>query len=249
MQALRVANLSLRYGNKTVLNQFAMSATTGELISLVGTSGCGKSTLLKVLAGVINQDEGTIDIHGKPANNAEQRRGVFGYMPQQDALLPWRSLLDNMILGLEIAKTDIDTARQQACELIPLFGLQDRENDLPMTLSGGMRRRAALLRTWLTGNDLLLLDEPFNGLDTLRQRDLQQWLAQLQRQFTKTLIVVTHDLDEAILLADRVLVFAPVGGYINHEESITLSERTQDVMTTDIFIQYKKNILAAMAEK
>ena len=249
MQALRVANLSVRYDNQTILNQFTMSATTGELISLVGTSGCGKSTLLKVLAGLIEQDEGTIAIHGKPANKAAQRRGVFGYMPQQDALLPWRTLLDNVILGSEIAKTSTDTARQQARELLPLFGLQDREKDLPITLSGGMRRRAALLRTWLAAKDLLLLDEPFNGLDTVRQRDLQQWLAQLQRQFTKTLIVVTHDLDEAIVVADRVLVFAPVGGYINHEERITLSERTQDVMMTDTFIQYKKNILAAMAEK
>lgn len=159
--ALGLIQLSKRYQNGWAFNQVNMTVTTGELISLTGASGSGKSTLMKVIAGIETQDQGQIEIYEKPVNNPKHRRGRFGYMAQQDALLPWRSLLDNVILGSEIAGKNINGAQQQALELLPLFGLAGREHSMPATLSGGMRRRAALLRTWLTGEDLLLLDEPF----------------------------------------------------------------------------------------
>ena len=139
----------------------------GEFLTIIGPSGCGKSTLLRLLAGLVQPDSGQIKLQGQPLPNASDRQGRFGYMPQRDTLLPWRTVLDNVILGVELAGGSRDAAREEARQLLPLFGLDGFENNWPSTLSGGMRQRAALLRTFLAGYDILLLDEPFGALDAL----------------------------------------------------------------------------------
>ena len=219
-----------------------MAVESGEIVSITGASGSGKSTLIKTIAGIEMQDEGQIEIYGKQVNNPVQRRGLFGYMAQQDALLPWRNLLDNVILGSEIAGVDANEAKQQAYELLPLFGLAGREKSMPATLSGGMKRRAALMRTWLMGEDLLLLDEPFNGLDNFIQQELQAWLLKLQQQLNKTIVFVTHDLEEAIKISSRVLVLA-TGKRIVHEELVDHNNHND----ASVF-RHKNNILSAMSK-
>ncbi len=217
----------------------------GEFLTIIGPSGCGKSTLLRLLAGLVQPDRGQIYLQGQPLPNASDRQGRFGYMPQRDTLLPWRTVLDNVILGVELAGGSRDAAREEARRLLPLFGLDGFENNWPSTLSGGMRQRAALLRTFLAGYDILLLDEPFGALDALTRRMLQQWLLGVRRRFSKTILFITHDVDEALLLGDRMLVFSPRPGRITAELIIDLPHpRDENTILEPDFLTLKRNALA-----
>ncbi len=217
----------------------------GEFLTIIGPSGCGKSTLLRLLAGLVQPDSGQIKLQGQPLPNASDRQGRFGYMPQRDTLLPWRTVLDNVILGVELAGGSRDAAREEARQLLPLFGLDGFENNWPSTLSGGMRQRAALLRTFLAGYDILLLDEPFGALDALTRRMLQQWLLGVRRRFSKTILFITHDVDEALLLGDRMLVFSPRPGRITADLKIDLPHpRDENTILEPDFLTLKRNALA-----
>lgn len=217
----------------------------GEFLTIIGPSGCGKSTLLRLLAGLVQPDRGRISLQGQPLPNASDRQGRFGYMPQRDTLLPWRTVLDNVILGVELAGGSRDAAREEARKLLPLFGLDGFENNWPSTLSGGMRQRAALLRTFLAGYDILLLDEPFGALDALTRRMLQQWLLGVRRRFSKTILFITHDVDEALLLGDRMLVFSPRPGRITADLKIDLPHpRDENTILEPDFLTLKRNALA-----
>jgi len=217
----------------------------GEFLTIIGPSGCGKSTLLRLLAGLVQPDSGQISLQGQPLPNAPDRQGRFGYMPQRDTLLPWRTVLDNVILGVELAGGSRDAAREEARQLLPLFGLDGFENNWPSTLSGGMRQRAALLRTFLAGYDILLLDEPFGALDALTRRMLQQWLLDVRRRFSKTILFITHDVDEALLLGDRMLVFSPRPGRITADLKIDLPHpRDENTILEPDFLTLKRNALA-----
>ena len=217
----------------------------GEFLTIIGPSGCGKSTLLRLLAGLIQPDGGQITLQGRPLPNASDRQGRFGYMPQRDTLLPWRSVLDNVILGVELAGGSRDTAREEARQLLPLFGLDGFEDNWPSTLSGGMRQRAALLRTFLAGYDILLLDEPFGALDALTRRMLQQWLLGVRTRFSKTILFITHDIDEALLLGDRMLVFSPRPGRITADLKIDLPHpRDENTILEPEFLSLKRDALA-----
>ena len=157
----------------------------GEFLTIIGPSGCGKSTLLRLLAGLVQPDSGQVVLQGQPLPDPSDRQGRFGYMPQRDTLLPWRTVLENVILGVELAGGSRESAREDARQLLPLFGLDGFEDNWPSTLSGGMRQRAALLRTFLAGYDILLLDEPFGALDALTRRMLQQWLLGVRTRFPR----------------------------------------------------------------
>lgn len=200
------------------LQDVSLQAAEGEFVSLVGPSGCGKSTLLNLICGLMEPDSGTICLQGDHG----PRLGRVGLMPQQDLLLPWRRLLDNVLLGPEVQRRDRDQARQEALSLLPLFGLQGFEQTYPNQLSGGMRQRAALLRTMLCHPSVLALDEPFGALDALTRRSMRDWLLQVWQRFRQTVIFVTHDVDEAIWLADRVLVMSPRPGTIALEVTVPL---------------------------
>lgn len=222
---------------------FQVSA--GEFVTIIGPSGCGKSTLFRLLSGLEQPDDGAIQLDGEQLEHEATRRGRFGYMPQRDALLPWRTVIDNVILGAELAGENRQAARNQARELLPHFGLDGFEEAWPSMLSGGMRQRAALLRTFLSDREILLLDEPFGALDALTRRTLQQWLLDIQSRFRKTILFITHDIDEAILLGDRVLVFSPRPGRIVAEVPISL-ERPRHAETTleAPFLAHKRDVMS-----
>ncbi len=217
----------------------------GEFLTIIGPSGCGKSTLLRLLAGLVQPDSGQIHLKGQTLPDPSDRQGRFGFMPQRDTLLPWRTVLENVILGVELAGGSRDAAREEARQLLPLFGLDGFENNWPSTLSGGMRQRAALLRTFLAGYDILLLDEPFGALDALTRRMLQQWLLGVRTRFSKTILFITHDVDEALLLGDRMLVFSPRPGRITADLKIDLPHpRDENTILEPEFLALKRNALA-----
>jgi ABC-type nitrate/sulfonate/bicarbonate transport system ATPase subunit len=191
----------------------------GEFVTIIGASGGGKSTLFNLCVGLLEPDEGQILIDGE---TPKDRAGLVGYMPQRDLLLPWRTVLDNVRIPLEIQGVTRRESRQKALEMLPHFGLETFENEYPLALSGGMRQRAALMRTWLTGRSTLLLDEPFGALDALTRRELQNWLLRVWQEFEWTVMFITHDVEEAVYLADRVIVSTARPGRIKRELKIDL---------------------------
>jgi ABC-type nitrate/sulfonate/bicarbonate transport system ATPase subunit len=193
------------------LEDVSLRVMPGELVTIIGPSGSGKSTLFNLIVGLLQPDTGEICIDGEVC---AERAGRVGYMPQRDLLLPWRSVLDNVIIPLELRAVPRPEARAQAREMLPLFGLEDFAGVYPSALSGGMRQRAALLRTILTGRDTLLLDEPFGALDALTRRELQDWLLEVWRRFGPTVVFITHDVEEALYLADRVIVLSERPGRV-----------------------------------
>jgi len=201
------------------LSDVSLRIMPGEFVTIIGASGSGKSTLFNICVGLLEPDEGEILIDGERPRN---RTGMVGYMPQRDLLLPWRTVLDNVLLPLEIHGTPRREARARALEMLPHFGLASFERDYPSALSGGMRQRAALLRTWLTGRSTMLLDEPFGALDALTRRELQDWLLRVWQEFERTVMFITHDVEEAVYLADRVIVLSSRPGVVKREMKIDL---------------------------
>jgi ABC-type nitrate/sulfonate/bicarbonate transport system ATPase subunit len=189
----------------------------GEFVALVGPSGCGKSTLLSIIAGLEAPTTGQIALHGE---QGARRLGRVGYMPQRDLLLPWRDALGNASAGLEAQGMRRGAARRRAQALFADFGLAGFERAFPATLSGGMRQRVAFARTALVARDLLLLDEPFGALDALTRASLQRWLAAVWARLGMTCLLVTHDVDEALLLADRIYVMTARPGRIRMERRL-----------------------------
>ena len=199
-----VSKYMLQHGQPfAVLQEVNLYAQAGEFVSLIGPSGCGKSTLLNIIAGLEQPSSGTLYLNGR---RAEQRLGTVGYMQQKDLLLPWRNVLDNVILGLELRGMSRRLARARALALMEQFGLKGFETAYPYTLSGGMRQRAAFLRTILPEQEVFLLDEPFGALDSITRRKLQRLFQRIASDLDLTAILVTHDVDEARLLGDRVAV-------------------------------------------
>jgi ABC-type nitrate/sulfonate/bicarbonate transport system ATPase subunit len=226
---LDVQNVSKAFGGRRpveALRDVSLRVDTGDFVSIVGPSGCGKSTLFNLVAGIEATSSGEIAVNA--ALDAESRRRHCGYMFQKDLLFPWRSVLDNAALGLEVASGDREQARQRARELLPRFGLEGFEAHQPSELSGGMRQRVALLRTLLLQRPLLLLDEPFAALDALTRRELQAWLRGTWRLGSEAAVLVTHDVREAVLLSDRVYVMSPRPGRIVAEVAV---ERGPDGLT------------------
>lgn len=210
------------YGNKRTvpaLTDVSFKVMPGEFVTIIGASGSGKSTLFNLCVGLLEPDDGEILIDGeKPVN----RTGMVGYMPQRDLLLPWRSVLNNVLIPLEIQGIPKKESQRKALEMLPHFGLETFENEYPWALSGGMRQRAALMRTWLTGRATLLLDEPFGALDALTRKELQNWLLKVWQELERTVMFITHDVEEAVYLADQVLVLSTRPGKIKRELKIGL---------------------------
>ena len=196
------------------LKDVSFKVMPGEFVTIIGASGSGKSTLFNLCVGLLEPDAGEILIDGEKPKN---RTGLVGYMPQRDLLLPWRSVLDNVIIPLEIQGVPRGESRGQARKMLPHFGLESFENEYPAALSGGMRQRAALLRTWLMGRATLLLDEPFGALDALTRKELQNWLLGVWQEFGRTVMFITHDVEEAVYLADRVIVLSARPGMVKNE--------------------------------
>ncbi len=249
MSKLEIEHITYTYweAGKPVLalQDLSLSLAVGEFVTLIGPSGSGKSTLLELIVGLLQPDIGQIRINGEAA---QKRLGKVAYMPQQDALLPWRTVLENVILAPEVQRKNRRQAKARARELMPLFGLDGFADAFPAQLSGGMRQRAAFLRTFLAGQDILLLDEPFGALDALTRRELQDWLLNIWQHFKYTILFVTHDVEEAIYLADRVLVLSQRPGRIVQELTIPLPRPRQEWIAnhpTDM-IALETHLLAAL---
>lgn len=245
---LSLHNLSKTYHDHQhaipAISQLSFSVVAGQFVSLVGPSGCGKSTLFKLIIGLTEPDTGEIRLNGQPISH---RKGQFGYMPQRDLLLPWRTVLDNVIIGPEIAGESLSAARKTALDLLPLFGLEGFAQAYPATLSGGMRQRAALLRTFLCQREFMLLDEPFGSLDALTRHELHLWLLDICRQFNKTVLFITHDIGEAIFLSDRVIVFSPRPAQIQLDLPINLPRpRKSGLSVTPEFVALKAQLLESL---
>ncbi len=190
-------------GETAALKNITFSVAPGEFTAIVGPSGCGKSTLLSVIAGLIPAESGDIFFNGRPLKESSTN---IGYMLQQDQLFEWRNIYHNVLLGLEIQHMLTAKTKQYAKELLKTYGLEQFENSRPSELSGGMRQRAALIRTLILEPELLLLDEPFSALDYQTRLSVGDDIGQIIRREKRTAILVTHDLSEAVSLADRVIV-------------------------------------------
>jgi NitT/TauT family transport system ATP-binding protein len=204
---LRLDHVSMTFktpiGTYRALAPITLDIPEGRFVSLIGPSGCGKSTIFNLIAGLLEPTSGRVLIDGIDATGTI---GRVGYMLQKDLLLPWRTVLDNVVLGMEIQGVPIRAARERALPLLQRYGLAGFEHLYPDALSGGMRQRAALLRTLLFDTDIILLDEPFGALDAQTKLQMQEWLLRLWNDFRKTVVFVTHDVEEAVFLSDEVVV-------------------------------------------
>jgi ABC-type nitrate/sulfonate/bicarbonate transport system ATPase subunit len=238
--------LSHSYGELRSLDSIDLSAREGEVLALVGPSGCGKSTLLEIACGLRRPSAGTIEVEGTA--DAAGRLSHTAYMPQRDHLLPWFSALDNAALALRNRGLGRGEARRQAAGLFDRFGLAGFERARPQELSGGMRQRVAFLRTLVAGKPVLALDEPFASLDAISRAEMQEWLAGALRAEARTVLLVSHDLEEALYLADRVLVLSARPGRVI-EELAAPDPRAADrdgAVTDPAFVAARERALRAL---
>ncbi|WP_448163582.1 ABC transporter ATP-binding protein [Bacillus mobilis] len=208
---LQFHNVSFHYDEKPIINELNASIQDKEFVSIIGPSGCGKSTLFRLITGLEEASTGQIEL-------TETKSHPVGYMPQKDMLLPWRTIIENAALPLECQGVQKKEAQIKAKELLHKFGLQGYETKYPKDLSGGMRQRVSFIRTLLTGGEILLLDEPFSALDALTKASLQEWLFEQWKEWEKTILFITHDVEEALFLSNRILV-------VEHQPITTLTER------------------------
>jgi len=215
--AIRVDTVEKSFADVSVLESISFDVVAGAWTTILGPSGCGKTTLLRILAGLIEPDSGDVSIGGQ-----EGISGRSAYLPQRDTLLPWRTALDNAILASEIEGRSRTEARNEATELFHRFSLAGFEHSYPWQLSGGMRQRLALIRTFLAHREVLLLDEPLGALDPLTRVTLQDWLLSVWSELRKTILLVTHDVEEALLLSDRILVMTDRPATITRDAPVDL---------------------------
>jgi ABC-type nitrate/sulfonate/bicarbonate transport system ATPase subunit len=251
--AVAVAGVTRRYPAArrrepavTALEGLDLTVAPGEVVGVVGPSGCGKSTLLELVCGLQQPDRGSVAVNGATA--APGRLGACAYMPQRDLLLPWRDALGNAALALECQGTRKREARARAAPLLERFGLGSFERSRPAELSGGMRQRVAFLRTLLAGRPVLLLDEPFAALDSITRASLQEWLAAALRAEPRTVLWVTHDVEEALFLADRVVVLSARPGRVVAELRVDLPRPRprRETVTAAPFVELKQRALEAL---
>src|SRR3954468_24867871 len=225
-----------RFGATVALDGLGLSVRDGEVVAIVGPSGCGKSTLLELFAGLQEPDAGSVAAR------------ACAFMPQRDLLLPWRDALGNAGLALECAGASRAEARRAAAPLFERFGLAEFEGAYPPELSGGMRQRVAFLRTLLAGRPVLLLDEPFAALDAITRAGMQEWLAGALEREPRTVVLVTHDVEEALFLADRVAVLSPRPGRVVAELAVDLPRPRprRATVTSAAFLALRERAMEAL---
>jgi NitT/TauT family transport system ATP-binding protein len=218
---VELRKVGLRYfgpdGETEALKDISIAVAPGEFVAVIGPSGCGKSTLLSLISGLVAPTEGAVLIDGKPVTGPNRK---VGYMLQQDYLFEWRTILENTLLGAEIQGLPMAKARERAAQLLTRYGLGQFLNHLPRQLSGGMRQRVALARTLCTGPDIVLLDEPFSALDSQTRLALADEITEILRREAKTVILITHDIGEAVSMAERVIVLSRRPGQVKSDHAI-----------------------------
>jgi ABC-type nitrate/sulfonate/bicarbonate transport system ATPase subunit len=244
---LEIRDVVQRFDTTVALSRTSLSVRDGEFISIVGPSGCGKSTLFNIVSGILRPTEGHVVLDGQDVTG---RAGTVGYMLQKDLLLPWRSTLDNILLGASLTRRVTRADRARAADLATQYGLGEFLDHYPHAMSGGMRQRVALMRTLAFARDVMLLDEPFGALDSQTRMEMQRWLLSVWSEQRSTILFVTHDVDEAIFLADRVVVMSPRPGRIRHVFDVGLERpRGLGTLTAPQFTELKRDILALIYER
>ncbi len=239
---LQAEGLAKSYGERTIIRNVSLTLDQGELVCLLGVSGAGKTTLFNTLSGLERPDEGRVFLKGKDITGTP---GKISYMLQKDLLLPHKKIVDNVALPLLIRGIGKKEAREKALSYFHAFGLEGTSGKYPAQLSGGMRQRAALLRTFLAAQGVALLDEPFSALDALTKREIHKWYMSMMEQLKLTTLFITHDIDEAILLSDRVCILAGQPGRIITDLPV-LPPRPRELSFTMSkgFLTYKNRILS-----
>jgi ABC-type nitrate/sulfonate/bicarbonate transport system ATPase subunit len=228
---------------EVILSDINLTVHQGEFVSIIGPSGCGKSTLLNIIAGLDEADTGHINVKDVEGD----RLGNIGYMQQKDLLLPWRSVLDNAAIGLEVQGFSTKDARAKVKQGIERFGLSGFEDVYPYALSGGMKQRVSFLRTMIMDQSIVLLDEPFGALDSLTRVQMQSWLLEVWELMKKTIVLVTHDVDEAIFLSDRICLLSARPGANSDLLTVELARpRDHSVLTSSEFGQIKQFLLSKL---
>ena len=241
---LQARDISKSYGGRTIIQSISLALGHGELVGLLGVSGAGKTTLFNVLSGLERPDGGTVLLKGQDVTGTP---GHISYMLQKDLLLPHKRVVDNVALPLVLRGRGKQEARAQAASYFSAFGLEGAQDKYPAQLSGGMRQRAALLRTFLGSQGVALLDEPFSALDALTKREIHRWYMGMMDQLDLATLFITHDIDEAILLADRVCVLAGQPGQIVEELTIEPPRpRELSFALSQEFLAYKRKILSLL---
>lgn len=242
MAVLKVDNVSKSFDGEEIIKNISLTLNEGEIVSLLGVSGGGKTTLFNIISGLSVPDEGNIflgteNITGKP--------GTISYMLQKDLLLPYRTIVDNVALPLIIRGMKKTDARKKAASYFSEFGLEGTEKKYPAQLSGGMKQRAALLRTYLFSEKVALLDEPFSALDMLTKSAVHEWYLDIMEKIKLSTLFITHDIDEAILLSDRIYLLTGKPGQLTKEIVIKEAKpRSKDFHLSQQFLEYKKEIIS-----
>lgn len=203
---ISLQNVSKSFDREEVLKGISIHVNKGEFVSILGPSGCGKSTLFNMITGLVSADEGTLSV-----------KGDIGYMQQKDLLLPWKTILKNVVLPLDIRGADKKASIDKAMKFIEIMGLKGSEKKYPYELSGGMKQRASFLRTFLSSEEIMLLDEPFGALDSITKGKMQKWLLEMKTTLNNTILFITHDIEEAVFLSDRIYVLSSRPGVIKEE--------------------------------
>lgn len=241
MSKLKVEHISKSFDGKPVLDDISIELNKGELVCLLGVSGAGKTTLFNIISGLLSPDSGRILLDGEDITN---RPGHISYMLQKDLLLPYRTVEDNVSLPLLLRGAKKKEARAAVQPMFARFGLEGTQKKYPAQLSGGMRQRAALLRTYMFSQDVALLDEPFSALDTLTKSGIHKWYLDVMENIRLSTLFITHDIDEAILLSDRIYLLSGSPGRISEEITISRSKpRGDDFNLSPEFLEYKRHII------
>lgn len=228
--------ISKSFDNMVILNDINIEVNEGELVSIVGPSGSGKSTIFNIITNLIKFDSGEKRVNGD-----------VSYMYQKDMMVPWKKVVDNIATPLVFKGMDKKNARKEVEKYIGTFGLTSFQNKYPNKLSGGMKQRANFLQTYLTSNDIMLLDEPFGALDSITRSNMQQWLLDIKKNMNSTILLITHDVDEAVLLSDRVYVISEKPAVIKGEVKVNLpKERGEETKLTEEFLLIKREVTDIM---
>ncbi|MBM3706017.1 MAG: ABC transporter ATP-binding protein [Actinobacteria bacterium] len=238
---IEAINIKKSFADLHTLEDVSVTLVKNQFVSILGPSGCGKSTLFDIISGLEKPDRGNVFIEGRNFNG---KTGRVSYMHQKDLLFPWNSVLDNVTIPLRIRGMGKTDARKKAKEHLSIFGLEGFENSYPSQLSGGMRQRAALLRTCLFSKDIMLLDEPFGSLDAITRHKMQQWLLDIWERIESSIMFITHDIDEAIFLSDRIYLLSHRPAVVKKIFDISIRRpRDNSSIISREFIEIKKQIL------
>lgn len=227
---INIDNIKKTYEDIVVLDNINIKVYEGEFVSILGPSGCGKSTIFNIIANLIDYDNGFVDINGD-----------LSYMYQKDLLLPYKTIIDNVTLPMILNRENKDIAYNKVKKYFNIFGLEGYENKYPSELSGGMKQRANFLRTYITSNDIMLLDEPFGALDSITKFSMQKWLLEVKSKVNSTILLITHDIDEAIMMSDRIYVISKKPSSVKKE--FILDKNYYNEENIENIFKLKKEIL------